>query len=154
MSDGIPESREYVHVGCGQITQVTGGDFKNVASPSPGVVKTMCSACGTYFPISEFKWEDTQEDIVSYYARYNAKVPAFIHQICSRKLGVALLLVGLLAGIAVGVWSGNALGILWGIVIGIVASLIGMLVGINIWDGMGHRALRRALGVPDVRCLK
>ena len=154
MSETIPDSREYVHRTCGKVTEVSGGDFRNMAAPVPGMKGTMCAACGGFFPVSEFTWADSNEEIVAYYERHRARVPALTCLLCSRPLGLAIIALGFLAGIGIGVWAGYALGIIWGLLIGVVASLAGALATLLIWDGIEQRLLHSALGVPDVRCLK
>lgn len=154
MSEQVPDSRSYVHSQCGETTEVDGGDFRNMASPVPGMVKTICSKCGQAFPVSEFQWEDSGEGIDAYYERHRARVPALPRLLCSRQFSVAILLIGLLSGIALGVWSWSALGIVWGIAVGVVASLVGAIASLVIWDAVTGRILSRSLDVPDVRCLK
>lgn len=154
MSDNIPVSRCYVHSKCGNTTEVDGGDFKNVASPVPGMVKTVCSACGMPYPVSEFQWEDSGESLPAYYERYRARVPALTRRLCSRQASVVMLLVGFLIGVALGVWSWNALGAIWGTLIGVISSLVGAIASLVVWDSMQGRLLSRSLGVVDVRCLK
>lgn len=154
MSEQVPDSRSYVHSQCGETTEVDGGDFRNMASPVPGMVKTICSKCGQAFPVSEFQWEDSGESIAAYYERHRARVPALPRLLCSRQFSVAILLMGLLSGIALGVWSWSALGIVWGIAVGVVASLVGPIASLVIWDAVTGRILSRSLDIPDVRCLK
>jgi hypothetical protein len=153
-ADGVPSSRSYIHNKCGQTTDVDGGDFKNIASPVPGMTRTMCAACGSVFPISEFKWADSDEEIVAYYERYRAQVSPYTRLICSRQLSLATLSLGLLTGSGIGIWSGNSIGLIWGIVIGFVASIVGVIASLIIWDMITSRILNKALGVPDARCLK
>jgi hypothetical protein len=153
-ADGIPTSRSYVHDKCGQSTVVSGGDFKNLACPVPGMGRTMCVSCGGAFPVSEFKWEDSNEGIEAYYKRHRARISAFIRLLCSRQITLVAALIGFIAGIGVGVWSGNALGLLWGIVIGVVSALVGPIASILIWDAITTPLLNRDLGVRDVRLLQ
>lgn len=154
MSEQVPDSRAYVHSQCRESTRVDGGDFRNMASPVPGMVKTMCSKCGQAFPVSEFRWEDTGENIDAYYERHRARIPALARLLCSRPFNVAILLIGLLSGIACGAWCWSPLGVVWGIAIGVVASLLGAIASLVIWDAITGRILSRSLDVPDVRCLK
>ena len=154
MNEHVPDSRSYVHSRCGETTEVDGGDFRNMASPVPGMVKTICSKCGQAFPVSEFQWEDTGEGITAYYERHRARVPALPSLLCSRQFSTVILLIGFLAGIALGGWCWSALGIVWGIVVGVVSSLVGAIASLVIWDAVTARILSRSLNVPDVRCLK
>lgn len=154
MTGKIPNSRSYIHNKCGEVTEVDGGDFKNMASPIPGMNWTMCAACCGYYPVSEFKWADSNEEILAYYARHRARVSAFTSLICSRPFSIVIILFAFLAGIGIGIWSGFALGLVWGILIGLVASFVGVIATILIWDSIETRLLNHALGVPDVRCLE
>jgi hypothetical protein len=154
MKDQIPDSRLYVHRQCGETTEVDGGDFRNMASPVPGMIKTICCKCGKAFPVSEFQWVDTGEGIAAYYERHLARVPALPRLLCSRQFSTLILLIGFLSGIALGGWCWSVLGIVWGIVVGVVSSLVGAIGSLVIWDAVTARILSRSLGVPDVRCLK
>lgn len=154
MSEEVPESRSYVHTKCGEATEVDGGDFKNMASPVPGMITTVCSNCGGTFPVEEFQWEDTGEGIADYYERYRVRVPALVRWVCSRQVSIACLLMSFLLGIALGIWVWNAKGAVWGVAVGVVASLAGAIAGLVTWDAVSARILSRSLNVPDVRCLK
>jgi hypothetical protein len=57
-------------------------------------------------------------------------------------------------GVALGVLAGQWLGILAGIAAGIVGVLVGALGGLVVWGTLHEIAIRSALNVPDVRCLK
>ncbi len=150
----IPKSRSYVHDQCGHVTEVDGGDFKNVSCPVPGMKGTMCAACGSLFPISEFKWKDSDESIEAYYARHRVRVPAMTRLICSRPVSIAIVLIGFLAGIGLGVWIWNSFGVCLGLVGGVISSLIGFVASMLIWDSIRSRLLSTTFGVPDTRCLK
>ena len=152
--NGIPESRNYIHDLCGEVTEVGAGDFKNMAAPVPGMLQTICSRCGRAFPVSDFHWEDTGENIVTYYDRHRAKTSAFVRMLCSRKISVLVLCLGILGGLAIGVWCGNSLGLVWGVLIGFLATLVCGISALVIWDGCTNWIVSRALGVDDVRCLK
>lgn len=154
--DGIPDSRAYIHDKCDQTTDVDGGDFLNLARPTPGMRGTMCAECGGMFPISEFKWADTGEPITAYYERYRKHIPPLTKWICSRQLSLTIIVAGFLAGVGFGIWCGSVLGLFWGIVIGIVSSFVGAIASLVTWAliGIGDRILNKNLGVADVRCLK
>lgn len=154
MTESIPESRAYVHDRCREVTTVDGGDFRNMAAPVPGMLKTVCAHCGSAFPVSEFRWEDTGESIADYYERHRRQLPALPRWLGSRRFSIAALAMGFGGGIALGVWCRNALGAGWGILIGLIAALVGAVMAVVIWSMATEWALSRALRVPDVRCLK
>ncbi len=154
MAQEIPNSRSYTHRKCGEVTEVDGGDFKNMAAPVPGMPRTMCAACGGIFPTTEFKWEDSGEEITAYYERHRQFVPASVSFLCSRAVSGSIMFGGFLAGIALGVWIGMSSSIIWGVLSGLFlapALAIGIIV---VWDAVSTRILSNALNVPDVRCLK
>ena len=154
MADQIPHSRLYIHNKCGEVTEIGGGDFKNVASPVPGMVTTMCSACGKMFPISQFKWADSDEKIVAYYARHRARVPSPTKRLCSRPIRIAIMMTGFLAGIGFGFWVRNMFVAAGDFLPIVVSSVIGAIGSLTIWEGITNRVLSRSLGVPDIRCLR
>lgn len=154
MTQEVPDSRLYIHNKCGEVTEVGGGDFKNMAAPVPGMPRTMCAACGGIFPTTEFKWEDSGEQITAYYERHRQLVPASIAFLCSRAVSGSIMFGGFLAGIALGVWIGMVSSILWGLLAGVVLALVLAVGVIIVWDAVSTRILSNALKVPDVRCLK
>lgn len=154
MTNVVPDSRSYVHSKCGQSTEVGGGDFGNMAAPVPGMNRTMCVACGGAFPIEEFRWEDTNEEILAYYERHRQRIPALTQILCSRPVGLAVIFGGFLLGIMIGIFAGSLLGVTWGVVVGAVAAIIGALATLIIWDAIEQRLLCSALQVPNVRYLK
>ena len=154
LPDGVPSSRAYIHDKCGQTTDVDGGDFKNVASPVPGMKGTMCASCCGMFLMNEFKWADTGEPISAYYERHRAQVPALTKLLCGRKLGLIVWLLGFLAGIGFAIWCGSQLGWIWGVLIGLVSSFVGLIAAILIWSTFTDSLLNKSLRVSDIRCLK
>lgn len=154
MSETIPDSRSYRHLKCGKVTIVSEGDYKVLANPLTACQETVCAACEEAFPIQEFEWADTGENIVDYHVRHKAKLSPSTVTICSANLGCAVLLLGIIAGLAVGIVSGRSLGLGWGIGIGVVAVLVALYAAVVIWDSFTSGRLTRELGVPDVRCLK
>jgi hypothetical protein len=114
----------------------------------------MCSPCGKHFPIGEFHWKDTGESIVAYYSRCRERIPMPTKVISARTTGMVFTLCGAGLGVALGVLAGQWLGILAGIAAGIVGVLVGALGGLVVWGTLHEIAIRSALNVPDVRCLK
>lgn len=154
MTAAIPDSRSYTHDKCGEVTVVSESEFKIVASPLPGCRMTMCCGCGQHFPIAEFKWSDSGERIVDYYARHRAKASLSAHLVSSLAFSLSLIALGAVAGVALGIAAGQWLGIMIGIIVGIIGVLGGMLAGLLLASSLEDRIVPSALGVPDVRCLK
>jgi len=154
MRDVIPESRAYVHRRCGEVTEVSGGSFRNLASPVPRINFTLCVDCDDFFPMAEFEWEDTAEGIEEYYARYRKRIPATVQFVGSRSFGSLLAVMGLLLGVATGIWCARTFGTSAGIVVGCFGTVAGARAGRRIWSIVGSRMLARALDVPDLRCLR
>jgi hypothetical protein len=154
MTAAIPDSRSYIHEQCGQATDVSESEFKIVASPIPGCRMTMCCACGQHFPIGEFKWADSGERIVDYYARHTSRASVLARCVASRTFALVSVVLGALAGVALGIAAGQWLGILVGILVGVIGVLVGMVAGLLLASNLEDRILPSSLGVADVRCLK
>jgi hypothetical protein len=154
MNAAIPESRSYLHEKCGQATEVSDSEFKIVASPIPGCRMTMCCACGQHFPIGEFTWEDTGEQIVDYYARHAAKASVLARCVSSLPFMLTVIALGAIVGVALGIISWRWLGILAGVLVGIISVLVGMVAGLLLSSAIENRIVCNSLGVADIRCLK
>lgn len=119
-----PQSRSYIHKACDMATEVDGGEFQALADPLADMKQTYCTTCEDYFPVREFRWEDTNETLSKYYARHSQKASAIARFLGRRDGMLALCLLGaglgVLAGIAIGLMKGFGLGILLAIILGII----------------------------------
>lgn len=123
-STPTPQSRSYIHKACEMATEVDGGEFQALADPLADMKQTYCTSCEDYFPVREFRWEDTNETLSKYYARHSQKASAMARFLGRRDGMLALCLLGtglgILAGIAIGLIKGLGLGILLAIILGVI----------------------------------
>lgn len=105
------------------------------------MVATYCSECDDMFPIEEFAWDDTQERISDYYARYKSQASGFQSFMASRTgmfvIAGLVFVLGLLSCLAFG-----ALGLVNAIGGCIVAVVLHVTV-------LGPMILRQVLGTDD-----
>lgn len=151
----VPTSRTYRHTKCGEETIVADQSFEVVSNPMSSMEQTHCSNCNAMFPISEFKWSDTDETIADYYARHTANATDRQRFLCSKKFMMGLILLAAFA--AAGAISFlvrdsgtfvRVLCVLGGLVIG---AMIGMAIFVS---GFANPISRKVCGVSDTRMLK
>jgi hypothetical protein len=73
--DNSPDSRPYVHKRCGEVTVVSGNDFRRLANPFDFVPQTYCVACEEMVGLDTVAWDDTGETISRYRRRLRAAAP-------------------------------------------------------------------------------
>ena len=125
-----PTSRSYLHLACGGVTVVGDWAFEAICNPlnDPGV-KTMCSACGRYAPLIEFKWADTGENIIDYHERLRPLLSPFAR--FTNAITALGLLALPLAGAIVAIWiKGSDTGHAWtiGLIIGAAIAVIALVL--------------------------
>jgi len=154
-SEPIPESRTYRHLRCGQETLVSGQSFEVVSNPMSSMERTMCSTCGTMFPIAEFAWVDTAETLADYYARHTQNATPTQRFLCSKKFMVGVIAVcaiataaGAYAIVANDNWLARVILVAGGLMIG---AFIGMAIFLS---GFANPITRKVCGVADTRMLK
>lgn len=123
-------SRTYIHAACGGATTVDGGDFDAMSNPLFFMHSSYCATCDDNFPVSELRWQDTNETIASYYERYRRNVSPFVRAIAKRDNMLLALggLVGVLLGCVIGFYTGWIVGLVLAVifaVIGLVATFFG-----------------------------
>ena len=69
------QGRVYVHQKCKQSTMISGDDWVGLCNPFQQTSHTICTHCNNGFPIKEFAWLDTQENVLSYLRRIRRQVP-------------------------------------------------------------------------------
>jgi hypothetical protein len=134
-------SRDYVHSQCGGTTRVDGPEFQALADPLSRMQATYCSECEEMFPIHEFAWEDTQERISDYYARYQRQASGFQRFVGSRAGMFTLAGVVFVLGLTSSAFLG-ALGVAAAIFGAIIAIVLHVVV-------LGPMILRQVLGTAD-----
>lgn len=150
----IPESRAYRHVKCGNDTVVSGQPFELVSNPMSSMEQTQCSSCGAMFPMSDFEWSDTSENISDYYTRYTKDATDLQHFLCSKKFMVGIILIA-----AVMTASGVYLlvandSILTRLICFFGGFMIGAMIGMAIFvTGFANPIKRKVCGVADTRLL-
>ena len=135
------QSRDYVHSRCGGVTTIDGPEFQALADPLSRMVSTYCSECEETFPITEFAWDDTQERISDYYARYQHQASGLQNFLASR---AGMFTV---AGVifSLGLVSCVALGLL-GLIAAIAGAVISIVLHVTV---LGPMILRQVLGTND-----
>ena len=71
------EGRAYVHERCSQSTVISGDDWVGLCNPFTQTSHTICSHCNNGFPVKEFAWADTNENVIKYVRRIRRQVPVF-----------------------------------------------------------------------------
>ena len=105
------------------------------------MVSTYCSECEETFPITEFVWDDTQERISDYYARYQHQASGLQNFLASRASMFTI------AGVvfSLGLVSCVALGLL-GLIAAIAGAVISIVLHVTV---LGPMILRQVLGTND-----
>lgn len=134
-------SRDYVHSQCGGVTTIEGPEFQSLADPLSKMHSTYCSECEDVFPISEFAWDDTQERISDYYARYQQQASSLQRFIASR--GGMFTIAGVV--FVVGLLSCAVLGA-FGLAAAIVGAIVAIVLHVMV---LGPMILRQVLGTAD-----
>jgi len=60
-----PVRQSYVHEKCGAVTKMGLALAETYARDPKFYGGTFCCACGTHFPVAEFKWDGTDETVGS-----------------------------------------------------------------------------------------
>ena len=136
--------RGYIHRSCGAETLLESPELQAVADPLARMKRTYCAECEGIFPIAEFAWSDTRENISDYYRRYQGQVSPWQRFLASR-LGMFVIAGAL-------VWFGFSgslvLGSFWVLLIGLLLA-IGSLAAHTLV--VGPWILKRAFGTSDAR---
>jgi hypothetical protein len=69
------EGRAYVHQKCQQSSIISGDDWIGLCNPFCQTSATICSHCNNAFPVKEFVWADTQENVLTYIRRVRRQTP-------------------------------------------------------------------------------
>ncbi len=69
------DGRAYVHTRCQQTTVISGDDWLGLCNPFSQTSGTICSHCNNGFPVKEFEWADTRENVMSYVRRVRRQTP-------------------------------------------------------------------------------
>ena len=135
------KSRDYVHSRCGGVTTIEGPEFQALAHPLSKMVSTYCSDCEDLFPIAEFAWDDTQERISDYYARYQQQASGFQNFAASRAgmftISGIVFVLGLLSCVFLGAL---------GLIVAIGGAIVALVLHVMMLDSM---ILRQVTGTDD-----
>jgi hypothetical protein len=154
-NEPVPESRVYRHTKCNGETVVSGESFSVASNPLADMTRTWCIPCNAFFPVSEFDWVDTDENIVDYYSRHSTKATALDRFLFSKKFLIVSVVFGALVGIAIGYALTRNGG--WGQRV-LVSGFIGFLgvfaaAALNV-SLISKAIVKRVCGVADTRTLK
>ena len=151
----IPESRSYRHINCGSQTIVSGESFEVVSNPMSSMEQTRCNLCDAMFPIAEFEWSDTGENIRDYYSRYSVNATDLQRFLCSKRLMVAFAVAGAIftiGGVYILVANDDLFTQLMCISGG---AMIGAMMGVAVFlHAFANPITRRVCGVSDTRILQ
>ena len=135
------KSRDYVHVQCRGVTTIDGPEFQAIADPLTRMKTTYCSECDEVFPIDEFAWDDTQERISDYYARYQQQASGLQKFLASRTgmftISGIVFFLGLASCIVLGIF---------GLLVAIAGAIVAIVVHVV---SIGPMILRQVLGTND-----
>lgn len=156
MSDvTVPESRNYRHVKCNTETTISGQPFEVMSNPMSDMERTWCVQCNSFFPLGEYEWADTGENVTAYYARLTTKATPMQRFLVSKK---CMLICGSI-GIVLGAIGGFILfrnDALWlKIVMPIFCGGLGGFGGLAFYiSALCNPITRNVCGVSDTRTLK
>ncbi len=151
----VPESRVYRHVRCDSETNVDGQSFEVVSNPMSSMEQTFCCACNAMFPITEYEWVDTDENLAAYYERHTLTATDLQRFLCSKKVMVGLAGFGAIAT-AIGVYTLVANDDLFTRIICVLGGvMIGAFIGAAIFLRVfANPITRKVCGVSDTRLLR
>jgi hypothetical protein len=138
----IPDSREYVHQACGEVTVISGRDFSHLADPFTLCTGTYCTICRKMVNLKAVAWADTGEPISVYRQRLWEESPRLR---TSPLLRVVVPIAGAVLGALLG-WLFAPIkprGLVIGTIMGtVVAVLVVMPLGNRKNRGIDYRAVR------------
>ncbi len=146
----VPESFQYIHLPCGEYTEISGAEFESVANPLSGIQTTLCAHCGEQDDVGEFCWEGWEETIADYYDRLLAQVPERERERAGRPGMFKYLVMGGVGGLTAGVFVGLVLGRL-GPIAAIVGGLIAVLLLTTLGVLMGFLHFEKNVVAPVVK---
>lgn len=153
--ESIPESRVYRHRICDSETVISGQSFEVASNPLAEMTRTWCNHCNSFFPVSDFEWADTGEQIALYYARHSARASNLERFLCSKTFLVASAVIGFLLGAAGGgyLFRNEALWlkIPMMLFVGFIGVFIAAAMNVSV---IARIIVRRVCGVGDTRLLK
>ncbi|QDV83036.1 hypothetical protein TBK1r_19690 [Stieleria magnilauensis] len=146
----VPESFHYVHLPCGEFTEIRGPEFESVANPLSGIQTTLCAHCGQQDDVEEFCWEGSEETIADYYHRLLLQIPEQELDRAGRAGMFKYLIMGGIGGFAAGLFIGLILGRL-GPIVAIVGGLIAVLLLTTLGVLMGFLHFENNVVAPVVK---
>lgn len=152
-------SRNYVHLACRKVTEISGPEFNSVANPLAEMVQTHCSHCDVDDSLRDFEWEDTGETLWDYVQRHRENVPdeALARTAHDQvvKYAVRGAIVGGIIGVLLGVLIGAATSVMTGVISGVILTLIAVPLGailhfMKFESKVVQPLMEEYLGVKDV----
>lgn len=126
-------SRNYVHLTCCKVTELSGPEFNSVANPLAEMMETHCGHCDVDDSLRDFEWEDTGETLWDYVARHRENIPDEALEKTSHdqvvKYAIRGAVVGGVIGVALGGLVGAVTSLMAGIISGVVLTLIAVPLG-------------------------
>ncbi|MBC8354331.1 MAG: ammonium transporter [Planctomycetes bacterium] len=151
----IPESRTYRHLQCDQETNVSGQPFEVISNPLSDMTRTWCNHCDSFFPLSDYEWADTGENITEYYSRHSASATQLQRFLCSKRFLIILVVVGFILGAVAGflLFRNDALWLK--IVMTPACGFFGVFGAAAVYVSViCNMVVRKVCGVSDTRVLK
>ena len=153
-SSNVPESRVYRHLQCNSETTISGQPFEVMSNPISDMTRTWCTQCNAHFPISDYVWADTNENIVDYYARHGAKATSLQRFLCSKRMMIILGGTGLVLGAIGGFMLFRNGGMGQKLIMVPFCGGVGGFIGLAIYVSLLCEPIkRRVCGVKDTRTL-
>lgn len=133
MFPAAPSCRKYVHIRCGQPTQISGFEFERLCDPFDPATRTFCSSCGQMDDIQCFQWLDTTENLGAYRTRLRNSIPpaALAWRWVRLVIIIGLPLFAMMAAAVAGVSPSDKhmnQRALWGLGVGFVVALVVLIV--------------------------
>jgi hypothetical protein len=150
----VPESRTYRHVKCQTETTVNGQQFEVMSNPMSDLERSWCVQCNSFFPLAEYEWADTGENVTAYYARLNAKATNLQRFLVSKKCMLILGSTGLVLGAIGGgvLVRNNGVGAI--ILMTLIGGGFGGFAGLAFYiSALCNPITRNVCGVSDTRTL-
>jgi len=98
MKQSIPQSRAYRHLMCESVTVIAEDSFTVISNPLSDMTRTWCTYCDSYFPLSDYEWVDTGENISQYCARHSASASQLQRFLCSKTFWIICAVTGFMSG--------------------------------------------------------
>jgi len=149
-----PDSRSYRHLKCGTETTISGQAFEVMSNPLSDMERTWCIQCNSFFPLAEYEWADSGENVTAYYARHSAKATGLQRFLCSKKCMLVMALAGFVLGAVGGYLLFRNSALVAKILMTLFCGGLGAFAGLAFYISvLCNLITRNVCGVSDTRTL-